>query len=386
MAVLAVMGSGETAPSMVETHKRLFARAGPDALLVDTPYGFQENADELTARARHYFEHNVGHRVRALSLPRPADLSPARREQALIEVADADWLFAGPGSPSYLLRQWREVGMAEALAEALGRGAVLVFASAAACTLGRVAVPVYEIYKAGADPSWLEGLDLMRRAGLDAVVVPHFDNAEGGTHDTRYCYLGERRLALMEERLPAGTWVLGVDEHTAAILDLAADTLTVEGRGGVTVRSRGSTTVHPAGTRVPLGELAPEEVPDGGGAPADPGDEDRPAATHRFRGALAAGEVTTAVDAALELAATAEGRRTLARMITRLGRLAEAGLHDHRELVAPHVELLLELREAARSRGEYATADRIRDRLAEAGVEVRDTRDGPRWELDDPLA
>ena len=31
--------------------------------------------------------------------------------------------------------------------------------------------------------------------GLPAVVVPHYDNAEGGHHDTRFCYLGERRLA-----------------------------------------------------------------------------------------------------------------------------------------------------------------------------------------------
>ena len=35
----------------------------------------------------------------------------------------------------------------------------------------------------------------MAEAGLDAVVIPHFDNAEGGNHDTRFCYLGERRLA-----------------------------------------------------------------------------------------------------------------------------------------------------------------------------------------------
>ena len=54
------------------------------------------------------------------------------------------------------------------------------------------------------------------------MVVPHFDNAEGGTHDTRFCYMGERRLAVMEELLPADAWVLGVDEHTALVFDLDA--------------------------------------------------------------------------------------------------------------------------------------------------------------------
>ena len=35
------------------------------------------------------------------------------------------------------------------------------------------------------------------------AVVAHFDNAEGGTHDTRYCYLGEDRLRVLEAQLPA---------------------------------------------------------------------------------------------------------------------------------------------------------------------------------------
>ena len=78
-------------------------------------------------------------------------------------------------------------------------------ASAAALTLGVVTVPVYEIYKVGDDPRWLEGLDLLGRAtGLRAAVVPHYDNAEGGNHDTRFCYMGERRLRDLEAMRPDG--------------------------------------------------------------------------------------------------------------------------------------------------------------------------------------
>ncbi len=78
------------------------------------------------------------------------------------------------------------------------RGGGVTFASAAALTLGRFTVPVYEIYKVGVEPCWLDGLDVLGPFGLNVAVIPHYDNAEGGHHDTRFCYLGERRLAMLE--------------------------------------------------------------------------------------------------------------------------------------------------------------------------------------------
>jgi cysteinyl-tRNA synthetase len=45
------------------------------------------------------------------------------------------------------------------------------------------------------------------------------------------------------------------------------------------------------------------------------------------------------------------------------------------------VEHLLELRGRARAARDWATSDRVRDGLAAAGVEVRDTPDGVHWEL-----
>ena len=51
--------------------------------------------------------------------------------------------------------------------------------------------------------------------------IPHYDNAEGGTHDTRYCYMDERRLPTLEAQLADNTAILGVDEYTAALLGLA---------------------------------------------------------------------------------------------------------------------------------------------------------------------
>ena len=45
------------------------------------------------------------------------------------------------------------------------------------------------------------------------------------------------------------------------------------------------------------------------------------------------------------------------------------------------ISLLLEQREAARSRKDFAAADAIRDRNSGMGRTVEDTPEGPRWSL-----
>jgi cysteinyl-tRNA synthetase len=54
---------------------------------------------------------------------------------------------------------------------------------------------------------------------------------------------------------------------------------------------------------------------------------------------------------------------------------------DLRGVVDALVGVALEERAEARARKDYAAADRIRDRLAAAGVAVEDTASGPRWTL-----
>ena len=118
-------------------------------------------------------------------------------QQGLSALTDADYVFAGPGSPTYALRQWKNTQVSHILHEKLQRGGIVTFASAAALTLGTRTVPVYEIYKCGEEPYWLEGLNLLGEFGIPAVVIPHYNNAEGGHHDTRFCYLGETRLNML---------------------------------------------------------------------------------------------------------------------------------------------------------------------------------------------
>ena len=76
--------------------------------------------------------------------------------------------------------------------------------------------------------------------------------------------------------------------------------------------------------------------------------------------------------------------RTLRGMLTRLGRLAGEAMHDHRELVRPHIETLLHVREDARTRKAFEVADHIRVHMDADGVRVRDTHEGTEWDWDEP--
>src|ERR1035437_2072685 len=256
--ILCIMGSGETAPTMAPGHRELIEQVGGEgarAPLIYTPFGFQENADELVAKAQEYFQRSIVHPLALASLRRAETASEVEREAAYSRIDEASYVFSGPGSPSYTLRQWRETEIPRLLAEKLERGGCVTLASAAAITLGVVSIPDYEIYKVGEPFHWLDGLDLISAAGIRAAVVTHWDNAEGGTHDTRYCYMGERRLAQLEVLLPAGVAILGVDEHTALILDLGGERVEVRGRGRAVVRRGGSESSLPAGSEITLGEL-----------------------------------------------------------------------------------------------------------------------------------
>ncbi|NBU96154.1 MAG: hypothetical protein EBS20_09740, partial [Actinobacteria bacterium] len=262
--ILALMGSGETAPTMVTTHRRLAGRlvdgpaavrAGVRAVVLDTPYGFQENAPELAERAVAYFSESIDVDLAVAGLTRMRDADPLVIEQGLAAIRSSDYVFAGPGSPTYAVDQWRGTVVPELLTTKLDTGGIVVFASAAALTMGSHTVPVYEIYKCGMEPHWVDGLGILGHIAINAVVIPHFDNAEGGHHDTRFCYLGERRLVQMEALLPTDTWVLGVDEHTGLVIDLDAGRADVVGNGTVTVRVDGASQVHPSGSTIALEHL-----------------------------------------------------------------------------------------------------------------------------------
>jgi hypothetical protein len=405
--ILVIMGSGETAPTMAKVHRALFERLGPGpvpAAVLDTPYGFQENADELSRRTVEFFAASVGRPVAVATL-RSRDVDPITLATAVGRIREAQYVMAGPGSPSYALRQWAGGPIPHVLADKLESGGILAMASAAALTVGVVTIPVYEVYKVGEAPRWLEGLDLLGAAtGLRAAVVPHYDNAEGGTHDTRFCYMGERRLRVLEAAL-------------ALVLDLAVRTAAVVGQGGVTVRVAGRGTILPSGSEVPIDLLGETARALAAGGRADSGElerageapllgsagDDSSARRHlrdamadldgSFLAALDRGDTRAAVTALLDLESMIEARLRAGEdspdldsaeamfrsLIARLGERADAGVRDPRAVLEPFVDTLLEVRSRARAAGDWPTADLVRERLQAAGVEVRDEPGGPVW-------
>ncbi len=414
--LLCIMGSGETTPTMVSVHADLLSRLGPrpvPAVLLDTPFGFQENAGDISEKTVAYFRDRVGFPITVASFRNREQASPLEYETMLARIADARYVFAGPGSPSYALRQWLGTAVPDLLAAKLRDGGCVTLASAAAVGLGVCSLPVYEVYKVGEEPRWLAGLDLLSATGLRAAVVPHYNNAEGGTHDTRYCYMGERRLRILEEQLPDGVDILGVDEHTAAIFDIDAATISIRGRGGVTWRHRGISQRFENGSSLTVAELsgglgsaaaseAPPSVATGAidgtalpGAVVSPFLEEVTRQSDAADTALAARDVDGAVGAVLAINSQMHdweadtlasdeqdrARETLRRYVVRLGDLARNGAADPRDLIAPVVDRMLALRVEMRAAGEYALADKLRDVLIDGGIEVHDTPAGSTWEL-----
>jgi hypothetical protein len=360
LGVLALLGSGEIAPSMTKVHRQLLKRIDPvRAISLDTAYGFQANVPQMTEKIVEYFSTSLRIPISPLHFTSFDGASEVERAAFRQDVRAANYVFAGPGSPSYALHQWAPLDLAQDLRGTLEAGGVLCFASAAALTLGTFTVPVYEIYKVGTATHWLPGLDVLSMAGIRGAIIPHYDNAEGGNYDTRFCYLGEDRLVALEGQLPDETGILGVDEHTAGIIDLEAQSLTVMGKGGVYWRRNGETRTFESGSVTPLSEIQAFE----------------PEGVERVH--TSAPEVSD-VEALVALAEG--GGRNSIDAIARLARLASTGGGDRID-PTELVNGLLELRVSARNAKDFALADRIRDVIVASGIEVMDTPEGSTWSI-----
>jgi len=419
--ILAIMGSGETAPTMVTTHRRLTSLlpSPVKAVVLDTPYGFQENAPELAAKAVEYFKTSINVDLVVAGLVRLHDThlaaDPVAIERGLRALADADYIFAGPGSPTYALRQWAGSSVSRIMIDKLTHGGIVTFASAAALTLGKATVPVYEVYKVGQDVQRLDGLDILASLGINAAVIPHYDNTEGANHDTRFCYLGEARLQMFESLIDDDTYVLGVDEHTGLVIDIDAATATVVGNSNVTIRLRTQSFEYPTGSVMPLSLLqSPSSLLTGSGdvsnnhsvatvpvasktqtAPPDSLDAVLADSIQQFeqameqRDAIAAVRVVLALEQAiqdwsidtLQSDVLVRSRGALRSMISQLGDAAIGGVRDPREVVAPFIEAMLSVRATVRAEKRFDLSDVIRDVFASLNIEVRDTPTGVEWSL-----
>lgn len=266
---LALLGSGETSSQGRKVHDYLMAAIGAVPVrvaLLETPAGFQPNAHLVYRKIGEFMKkslQNYRPQIEYVQAHHKADmLDTANSPSSTFDrpLLDAHYIFTGPGSPTYAARNLQGTHTLDLLAEAYSRGATLVLSSAAAIAAGSSVLRVYEIFKAGADLGWDNGLHLLPLLGLDIdpVIVTHWNNAEGGNElDTTRCYMGQERFERLVDMLPAGTSILGIDEHTACILEQGAASFRVMGAGSITVINNGKTTIVPAGETFPIAMLRP---------------------------------------------------------------------------------------------------------------------------------
>ncbi|MDE0188345.1 MAG: hypothetical protein OXN80_04520 [bacterium] len=379
---LILMGSGEVSNRLVAAHRLGVERAGArEAVVLDTPYGFQENAPLLSERLTGFFRTSLSIDA-AVASYRSASEGEGARERMLAAIRRARYVFAGPGSPGYALATWQDTGLAAALRKLLSDGATVTLASAAALTAGAKTLPVYEIFKAGAGLEWLEGLNLTAHLGLEAVVIPHWNNTEGQGFDTSRCYMGRRRFQRLRAMLPEGMGVIGVDEHTAATIDLGTGEMSVLGAGGVTLSGAEDLFVADGeaialGTMFRLLETSP---------PAPPPEplETLPDLSE----AKAVRSAEMIADTLLRLESMAaegsfQARETLRSALLEMSELAVSGLVEPAEWVGGYVKLLVDARSRLRAQKRWEEADRIRAGLERLGVTLQDSPSATTWILEE---
>jgi hypothetical protein len=200
--------------------------------ILETPAGFQPNSALVAQNVAEFLQQRLA------NLDLDITVVPARRrgtphspdDAALADpVLAADAIFLGPGSPTYAARQLRESVVWDAVRLRFAEGAALILASAAVLAISAHTLPVYEIFKAGADLGWERGLDLLGTAGPALAFVPHWNNREGGADlDTGHCFMGQERFDVMRAMLPRDVVVVGIDEHTALVVDPSSGSATVK--------------------------------------------------------------------------------------------------------------------------------------------------------------
>ena len=408
-----LMGSGELTATMVEVHKGLLDQlpGPPQAAFLDTPAGFQLNVDQISRKAAEYFRVHVRYPLSISSFKSHETTTDFDALQAFHILRNSNYILIGPGSPTYAVRQWKESPVPEILTQCVTNGGCLVAASAAALTVGRFTLPVYEIYKVGHDLHWVDGMDILGKFGFELVVMPHWNNAEGGTHDTRFCFMGEPRFRRLESFIPEKVPVLGLDEHTACILDFENNQAEIKGIGRVTLRtSEGELSFKP-GDRLPLDVLR-EGNADSGWHP-DPAETRSPqkdsahspdsfwdkihALEASFQKGLEKHDPKTTTNALLELDRTiwhaqqgleseefiAQARDTLRDLIVLTGNelASSPGNQAEAECLTPLVEALLELRQTFRANTQWGEADAIRDILQSVNITVEDAQNSSQWRL-----
>ncbi len=219
--------------------------------ILETPTGFEVNAIHAwPARIQEFFQkglQNMKPEITRIRAWRKVGIYSTDDPDIVDVINDQDYLYAGAGSPSYVVTHLADSRALEKMKAAHQAGTILCLGSATAVAMGRFSLPVYEIFKAGLDLFWLQGLDLFSMYGLNLAIIPHWNNHEGEDFDTTRCWMGVERFKKLQVLLPGETVILGIDENTAANFDFLNKQVEVMGMGNVTVIKAGKEQIYQAG-------------------------------------------------------------------------------------------------------------------------------------------
>ena len=373
---ITLVGAGELMAAMSSIHRAAIKRLGAPAraVFLDTTAGFETNVDAIGAKAVEYYTHHLQANLTIASYRHRDDASTEEVATAVTAIREANLIFAGPGSPTYAIRQWRDSPVWQALIDSFESGADLLFASAASISLGRYALPVYEIYKAGEDPYWADGLDLMAKLGLQLAIVPHFDDNSGGeNYDSRFCYMGAQRFDVLQEKLPTEVTILGIDAYTCVCFDPNTRTASVAGQGGMTLIGEAGVQRFEAGSELPF-----DAFRSGTREVVQTFDAGQTVSGYEHTDEASDGDTMTELTRYIDGLDALTGNQKVD-LVARLKSLLDQPGAISEETENHLLDLVIELREALRSAKRYDMADKARDLLDELGFEVGDTPQGARW-------
>lgn len=240
-----LLGSGETSHSGGKSFEAALQDfEDPIRIrILETPAGFELNSSKVAGRVADYMK------IRLQNLKPEIRLIPARQrqgengtnsEELSLQTAEGDFIFLGPGSPTYTVRQLKNSLLFDIIQLVFLQGGILALASAATIAFGKYSLPVYEIYKVGEDPYWNEGLNFLSLLGMDVSFIPHWNNADGGAElDTTHCFIGKERFDALKTKLPVHHPIIGLDEQTSLLIDFSEMTGKVIGQGEIHILKDG---------------------------------------------------------------------------------------------------------------------------------------------------
>lgn len=221
--IIAIFGSGETTSVGRKIHDHVLSKKKKNKVkisIISTPAGFQPNVTTVHEEIANFFCEHLSNYHPSVTIIYANTKNEANSKSIVDGISGSDYIFIGPGSPTYAIKNLRDTLLLEKILEEFNKGASLGIASAAAIAFSSYSLPVYEIYKVGEPLFWEKGLNVFTKIFSEISIIPHFNNNEGGVkNDTSFCFMGEKRFKKLLEIVPANEEFLGIDENTAAVIE-----------------------------------------------------------------------------------------------------------------------------------------------------------------------